>query len=72
MTNFDKQTKKIITQKSDCANKAYIVQLKNNRYAGLKHLKNKSMRLEKMLKSFSHKEFKEYILNRIYTNDAND
>ena len=30
------------------------------------------MRLEKMLKSFSQKELKEYILNRIHTNDSND
>ena len=66
-----KKQKKYHT-KSDSANKAYIVQLKNNRYAGLKPLKNKSMRLEKMLKSFSHKELKECILNCICTNDAND
>ena len=30
------------------------------------------MRLEKMLKSFSQKELKEYILNHISTNDSND
>ena len=48
------------------------VQLKNNRYAALKPFKNKFMRLEKMLKSFSHKELKEYILNYVYTNNAND
>ena len=30
------------------------------------------MRLEKMLKSFSDKELKDYILNRIHTNDLND
>ena len=29
------------------------------------------MPLEKMLKSFSDKELKEYILNRIHTNDTN-
>ena len=49
-----------------------IVQLKNNRYAVLKPLKNKFMRLEKILKSFPDKELKEYILNRIYTNGLND
>ena len=37
-----------------------------------KSLKNKLMRLEKLLKSFSHKELKEHILNRIYTNDVNN
>ena len=30
------------------------------------------MRLDKILKSFSDKELKEYILNRIYTNGLND
>ena len=30
------------------------------------------MRLEKMLKSFSHKDLKEYILNCIHANDSND
>ena len=38
----------------------------------MKPLKNKFMRLEKILKSFSDKELKEYILNRIYTNGLND
>ena len=33
--------------------------MKNNRYVALKPFKNKFMRLEKMLKSFSHKELKE-------------
>ena len=30
------------------------------------------MRLDKMLKSFSHKELKEYILSHINSNDSND
>ena len=72
LTIFDENNKKIYTTKNDRANKAYIVQLKNNRYAALKPLKNKFMRLEKMLKSFSHKELKEYISNHIYANDPND
>ena len=72
LTIFDENNKKIYTTKNDRANKTYIVQLKNNRYAALKALKNKFMRLEKMLKSFSHKELKEYILNHIYANDPND
>ena len=29
------------------------------------------MRLDKMLKSFSHKELKEYILSHINSNDSN-
>ena len=38
----------------------------------MKPLRNKFMRLEKMLKSFSYKELKEYILNCIHTNDSSD
>ena len=38
----------------------------------MKPLRNKFMRLEKMLKSFSHKELKEYILSHIDLNDTND
>ena len=67
-----KTTKKIYSTKSDSTNKAYIVQLKNNRYAALKPLRNKFMRLEKTLKSSSQTELKEYILIRIHTNDANN
>ena len=73
LTIFDenKKKKEIYTTKNDSANKGDIVQLKNNIYAALRSLRNKFMRLEKMLKSFSHKELKEYILNHIYTNDSN-
>ena len=59
MTIFAEDNKKIYHRKNDSANKAYIVQLKNNRYATLKPLRNKFMWLEKILKSFSHKELKE-------------
>ena len=72
LTIFDEDNKKTYTTKNDSTNKAHIVQLKSNRYAALKALKNKFMRLEKMLKSFSCKELKKYILNHIYTNNAND
>ena len=61
-----------MSPKNNSTNKAHTVQLKINRYAASKPLKIKIMRLEKMLKSFSQKELKEYILNRIHTNDSND
>ena len=67
-----KTAKKNNTQKNDSINKAYIVQLKSNRYAALKAPKNKLMRLDKMLKTSSHKELKEYILSHINSNDSND
>ena len=41
LTIFDENSKKICHTKNDSANKAYIVQLKNNRYATLKPLRNK-------------------------------
>ena len=52
LTIFDENNKKNYTTKNDSSNKAYIDQLKNNRYAALKPFKNKFMRLEKMLKNF--------------------
>ena len=72
LTIFDENNNKNYTTKNDSTNKACIIQSKNNRYAALKPFKNKFMRLEKMLKPFSHKELKEHILNYIYTNNAND
>ena len=71
MTIFDEGNKKIYHTKNDSTNKAHIVQLKNNRYAALKSPKNKLMGLEKTLTSFSHTGLKEYIFNRIHTNDLN-
>ena len=72
LTIFDENNKQIYRSKNVSSNKAYKVQLKYNRYAALKPSKNKFMRSAKMLKPFSHKELKEYILNRIHTNDLND
>ena len=71
LTIFDEDNKKIYHWKKDSTNKADN-SIKNNRYAALKPPKTKFMRLDKMLKSFSHKELKEYILNRIHTNPLND
>ena len=71
LTIFDEDNKKIYHSKNDSANEAPIVQLKNNTYAALKPLKNKFMRLNKMLKSFSYKQLKEYILSHINSNDSN-
>ena len=64
--------KEYIPEKNGSTNRAYIVQLKKNKYAALKPVKNELLKLEKLLKSFSHKELKEYILNRIISNDLND
>ena len=69
---FDESNKKIYTTKDDSTNKEHIVQLKNNRYAALKPFENKFTWLEKMLKSFSHKELKDYIINHVNSNDLNN
>ena len=72
MKIFDENNKRIYTTKSNSANKAFIVQLKNNRYAALKSLKNKFINLDTMLTSFSHKELRERALNYILKNKIND
>ena len=41
---------------------AKIVKINSCRYAAIKSQKNKYHRLNEILKSFSHKELKEYIL----------
>ena len=66
------ESTKYIYRKNDSTNKAYLVQLKNNRYTALKPLKNKFMRLGKMLKPFSNEEINEYMLSHFISNGLND
>ena len=65
LTIFDENNKKIYITKNNSTNKAQVVKLKNNRYAELKRLKNKFIKLDNMLTSFSHKELREHILQHI-------
>ena len=58
---FNEDNQKIYTSKNDTTNKAYIVKLKNNRYAAIKPLKNKYTLLDEILKCFSQTELKEYV-----------
>ena len=46
-------------------NQAYIVNFDNQRYHALKPNKDKYIQLKELLKQFTHKELKEYILNKI-------
>ena len=62
---FNEDSEEIYTSKNDTSKKAYIVQLKSNRHAAMKPHKNKFIQLNKTLKSFSHIELKEYVLNLI-------
>ena len=48
-------------------NKAVIVKLKNNRYAALKPIGNKDIKLKEILRSFSHKEISNFIKKEIIT-----
>ena len=68
LTIFGKNNKNIYITKYNSANKAQIVKLKNNRDAALKPLRNKFIKLDKMLTSFSHKELREHILQHIIKN----
>ena len=72
LTIFDENNKKIYIIKNNSANKAQIVQLKNNRHAALRPVKNKFIKLYKMLTSSSHKELREHILKRILKNKRSD
>ena len=58
---FNEDNQKIYTSKNDTTNKAYIVKLKNSRYAAIKPLKNKYTQLDEILKCFSQTELKEYV-----------
>ena len=44
--------KEYIPEKNGSTNRAYIVQLKKNKYAALKPVKNELLKLEKLLKFF--------------------
>ena len=45
--------------------RAKIVKLKNNRYAAIKPVKNKYIKLEEILPLFSHKEISDIIKQKI-------
>ena len=55
-------------------NEAVIIKLKNNRYATLKPIKNKYIKLKEILQSFTHKEISDFIKKKIITDgiDCNE
>ena len=57
-----------ICQKMIALNKAQKAKLKNNRYAAIKPLKNKFIKLIKSLESLSHIELTEYLQQYILKN----
>ena len=68
LTIFDENKNRIYTSRNNSTTKAQIVKLQNNnRYAALKPFKNKFVKLDEILRSFSEKGLKEYLINRIAT-----
>ena len=49
-----------------------IVKLKNDRYAAIKPLKNKFIKLDKLLASFLHIELREHMLQNILKNKIDE
>ena len=48
-----------------CNNKAVIIELNNCRYAAIKPMKNKYIKLKKILQSFTHKEINDMTMQKI-------
>ena len=69
---FNENNKRIYTSKNNSTNKVQIAKLKNNRYSAFKLLKNKFIKLDRILTSFSHIESREHILQSILKNKIDD
>ena len=72
LTVFDENDKKIYSSKNNSTNKAQIIKLKNNWYAAIKPLKNKFIKLDKLLAFFSHIELRERMLQNILKNKIDE
>ena len=70
LTVFDENNNIVYTSSNNnySTSKAQIVKLKDNRYAAVKPLKNKFIKLNKILESFSHLELREHMLQNILKN----
>ena len=68
LTVFDEKNKIIYKPINISVNKAQIVKIDNDGYAVIKPLKDKFIKLNKLLKSFSHLELREHILQNILKN----
>ena len=72
LTVFDENDKKIYSPKNNSTNKAQIIKLKNNAYAAIKPLKNKFIKLDNLLASFSHIELRKHMLQNILKNKIDE
>ena len=68
LTVFDEKNKIIYKPINISVNKAQIVKIDNDGYAAIKPLKDKFIKLNELLKSFSHLELREHILQNILKN----
>ena len=68
LTVFDEKNKILYRSKNNSTNKAQIVKLKDNRYAAIKPCKNKFIKQNNLLESFSHIELREHIIQNILKN----
>ena len=65
---FNEKNKIIYKPNNISVNKARIVKIDDDRYAAIKPLKDKFIKLNELLNSFSHLELGEYILQNILKN----
>ena len=65
---FDEKNKIIYKPNNISVNKARIVKIDDDRYTTIKPLKDKFIKLNELLNSFSHLELGEYILQNILKN----
>ena len=64
---IDEDRNIVYSPSNTTSNKAVIVELKNNRYAALKPIKNKYVKLKEIVRSFSYKEISDIIMKNIIT-----
>ena len=68
LTEFDENDNIVYMTKNNSNNKAQIVKIDNNRDAAIKPFKNKFVKLDELLKSFSHLVLKESMSQRSFKN----
>ena len=68
LTVFDENDNIVYMTKNNSDNKAQIVKIDNNRDAAIKPFKNKFVKLDELLKSFSHLELKEFMSQKCFQN----
>ena len=69
LTVFDENNDITYLRKTSSTYKAQIVKINNNRYAAVKPLKDKFIKLDKLLESFSHLELRGRIIQNILKNE---